>query len=68
VEGAVPRLADRQTSTHPNLRWAWLVLGAIGVAARLWLWWASIGSYDVYLWMRHAQYISTYGLAATYKD
>lgn len=51
-----------------NIRWAWLALGVIGVTARLWLWWASIGSYDVYLWMRHAQYIFKHGLAATYKD
>ena len=62
------RMADSKSSTDANIRWAWLALGALGVAARLWLWWVSIGSYDVYMWMAHAQHIFKEGLVATYKD
>ena len=62
------RTTNAQPRVRANIRWAWLAIGAIGVAARLWLWWASIGSYDVYIWVAHAQHIFKEGVVATYKD
>lgn len=50
-----------------EIRWIWLLLGAVGVAARLWLWWNSLGSNDVYIWMQHAQHLIADGLVRTYK-
>ena len=44
-----------------------LGLGLLGIAARLWLWWFSIGSNDVRIWNTHALHVLADGLARSYQ-
>lgn len=46
--------------------WLAVILG--GVAARLWLWWASLGTNDVISWCNYAKSIAASGLAETYRN
>jgi uncharacterized membrane protein YuzA (DUF378 family) len=46
--------------------WFAVVLG--GVAARLWLWWVSMGSNDVVSWYEYAESIAANGLVETYRN
>jgi uncharacterized membrane protein len=49
-------------------RRSWLVaLGITGIAARLLLWWFSIGSNDAVIWSLHAQHVAARGLSHTYR-
>jgi hypothetical protein len=43
-----------------------VAVGIIGVTARLWLWWSSVGTLDVVRWMHFGQAIHDHGLADTY--
>lgn len=43
----------------------WLLVG-MGILARLWLWWISIGSNDVQNWVSHATRVAENGLVHTY--
>ncbi|MEZ5963559.1 MAG: glycosyltransferase 87 family protein [Planctomycetota bacterium] len=49
------------------MRRLWPALIAIGVLARLWLWWTTIGSNDVIGWANHADHVGRLGLAETYR-
>src|ERR1017187_6481264 len=51
---------------HGSRHWL-LALGLAGIAARLWLWWISIGSNDSVIWSSHAQHVLAEGLAHTYR-
>jgi hypothetical protein len=53
------------TGTRLNSR-LWLVLGLAGIAARLLLWFSSIGSNDVYYWLGHAHNVAINGIADAY--
>jgi|SRR5271157_127209 len=46
----------------------WLAVVLAGAAARLCLWWISVGSNDVTYWYVHAESIAADGLAATYRN
>ena len=46
--------------------WLAVVLG--GAAARLWLWWVSLGCNDVTSWYKYAASIAANGLAETYRN
>jgi uncharacterized membrane protein YuzA (DUF378 family) len=46
--------------------WLAVVLG--GAAARLWLWWVSLGTNDVTSWYEYAESIAANGLAETYRN
>jgi hypothetical protein len=46
--------------------WLAVILG--GAAARLWLWWASLGTNDVPSWYQYAESIAANGLAETYRN
>jgi hypothetical protein len=54
--------------TRPPSRRFWLAVIFAGAAARLWLWWISIGSNDVTYSYRYGQSIVESGLAATYTN
>jgi len=54
--------------TRPLSRRFWLAVLFAGAAARLWLWWISIGSNDATYWYRYGQSIVESGLAATYTN
>jgi hypothetical protein len=47
--------------------WWPLGIGLLGIAARLGLWWFSIGSNDVRIWNTHAFYVLSDGLARSYQ-
>lgn len=49
-------------------REVWLFVLLAGFAARLWLWWVSIGSNDPVTWYQLGSSIASDGLAATYKN
>jgi hypothetical protein len=49
-------------------RGIWLALGLVGVAVRLWLWWASIGCTDVLGWGEHGKAVLEYGLSGAYEN
>jgi uncharacterized membrane protein YuzA (DUF378 family) len=49
----------------PRRFWLAVILG--GAAARLWLWWVSLGSNDVTAWYYYAKCIAADGLAGTYR-
>jgi hypothetical protein len=42
--------------------------GLAGIAARLWLWWFSIGSNDVAIWHAHGLHVLREGLAHSYRE
>ena len=46
--------------------WLAVILG--GAAARLWLWWISIGSNDAVTWRQFGKSIAAVGLASTYRN
>ena len=46
--------------------WLAVVLG--GAAARLWLWWVSLGCNDVTSWYKYAESIAANGLIETYRN
>ena len=46
----------------------WLLVILTGVAARLFLWWISIGSNDAVTWYEYAESVAGNGLAATYRN
>ena len=46
--------------------WLAAVLG--GAAARLWLWWVSLGTNDVTSWYKYGESIAANGLAETYRN
>jgi hypothetical protein len=49
-------------------KWRWpLGIALLGIAARLWLWWFSIGSNDVRIWNTHALHVLADGLARSYQ-
>lgn len=49
-------------------RGLWPALIAIGVLARLLIWWTTIGSNDVMGWANHADSVGRIGLAETYRN
>src|SRR5664280_1453219 len=57
---------NRSGLGHGSRHWL-LALGLAGIAARLWLWWISIGSNDSVIWSSHAQHVLAHGLAHTYR-
>jgi hypothetical protein len=46
--------------------WLAAILG--GAAARLWLWWVSLGTNDVTSWYKYGESIAANGLAETYRN
>ena len=46
--------------------WLAVILG--GAAARLWLWWVSLGCNDVISWNKYAESIAANGLVETYRN
>jgi len=43
-------------------------IGLAGIAARVWLWWFSVGSNDAAIWYGHAQHVLVEGLVNTYRN
>jgi hypothetical protein len=44
----------------------WFAVAAIGIAVRLAIWWTTVGTNDVYTWMRHARNVAAHGVAQAY--
>lgn len=60
----------RDADCISNRRTVWLAAIAVmsGIAARLWLWWFTIGSNDTSIWNDHAKHILKFGVAGTYRN
>src|ERR1035441_4431181 len=68
IPGSGRHAADGNRSGFGRGSRHWLLaLGLAGIAARLWLWWISIGSNDSVIWSSHAQHVLAEGLAHTYR-
>ncbi len=52
---------------RPEYQWAWMALAAAGILVRVWLWWISVGSNDVFAAQLHAQRILAFGMAHSYQ-
>jgi hypothetical protein len=57
---------DRARSSRGIQVWLPLGIGLVGVAARIWLWWITLGSNDSRTWDIHALRVLTDGLGVSY--